>query len=200
MVARLSQCIYGNKAATVASSAIAGGQGALGAGMTHRGGRKGCCIFMASIALRGGWDMTAGLGLDANGDAMARIASTGYRRDGGGMVKDRSGKGRGALVADIALRRGRDMVSGFVLGAGADAMAGGAIARGQGPPGAAMVHCGWDKGGGVFMAGIALRRGLDVPAGLSPCPDGAAMAGIATAGDRRIGRSMVEFRAHKGGG
>ena len=70
--------------------------------MAHRRRRKRSGIFMASIALRAGRDMRAGLAL--GGHAMATGATTGHRRGNQGVIEVCSSKSGVALMADIALR------------------------------------------------------------------------------------------------
>jgi hypothetical protein len=139
------------------SRAIARSQGAGSAGMAHGGGRKGREILMASIALCRRWDMRTWFTLGC--DAMATGAPPGHRRGDRIVIKGGTDKGGGALMAGIALRRGRDVIGRFSQCIHCDistAMASCAIARRQGAGSAGMAHGSRHKGSGVLMASIAL--------------------------------------------
>ena len=116
MVGRFSQGVDRDITTAMASGAIAGSEWPGSAGMTHRRRHKIRGVSMAGIALRGGWDMRAGLGFNTRGHAMAGIATSGHRRIGGGVIEHRTAERRGAAVAGIALRGGGNMVGRFSQG------------------------------------------------------------------------------------
>ena len=97
----------------MASAAIPGGEWPVSAGMIHGGRLKRAGVLMAGIALRRGRDVCRGLGFNPWGHAMASIATAGDRRGGGRMIEHRTGKGGGAVMADIALGSRCNMVSRF---------------------------------------------------------------------------------------
>jgi len=184
MVGWFCQGIHRDVRAAMAGRAIAGCQWAAGAVMAHRrrGKRRG--VLMAHIALRRGRDMRAGLAL--GGNAMARGAAAGYRWGDQGVIEVCSSKSSEALMANIALRSGGDMVGRFGQCIHRDirtAMAGRAIAGGQGATGTGMTHLGRGEGRGIGMASIALRRGRNVRGRFAL--GGNAMARGAAAGHRR---------------
>ena len=92
------------------------------------------------------------------------------------------------------------MVGGFRQRIGRDisaAMARRTVVWSQWPSRAGMAHCRRGKGCRVLMAGIALRRGRNMVAGLALGGD--AVAGRAAAGDWRTNQIVIEDRPGKGG-
>jgi len=130
---------------------------------------------------------------------MASDAITGSERARGtAMAHGSRGKGRGVLMAGIALRGSWDMRGGLGLHAGADTVASAAITGSDRALGVGMIHRRWHKIAGVLMASIALRGGRDMRRRLGFNARGHAMARIATAGDRRGNGAVIESGTGKG--
>jgi len=201
MVGRFAQC----RAAVVASRADAGNR-RIGRSMVEGDCGPAGGGTVAGIALGAGANVGARFGLGVLrqvGAVVAGRAVAGGQRPGCSRMAHRRRVEGGAVMAGVALRRGRNMRCGFGQGIGegvAAVVARGAIAGGQRPAGPGVAHDGRVEGGKVLVAGVALRTGRNMVGRFSQCA-GAVVASGADTRNRRIGRSMVEGdRGPAGGG
>ena len=109
MVSRFRQRLGGEISTAMASGTIPGSERPGGRTMIHRSRGKGGSALMASIALCGSRNMRTGLGFNPRSHAMTARTTARHRWAGRCMIKGRSGKTGGALMAGITLRGGGSM-------------------------------------------------------------------------------------------